>query len=307
MAWKWWRSEKPRDFTNKYETMHVGVITCEILRKEIKDVIRETGVDRIFFVLPETSNPAIDVIIKRVDECFASELAEEDRHIKIKEKTIERIEKEIREHDIRDSAIIKVMELRMHDYPDKLLAEIEDGIKKMSSVVDFVLLGYGLCGCTGSEVERVIKEADVPVVIPRDKKGEILNNCIEIAIGREKVRELQCEERGTFFMTPAGASIIREPQVILESAINIMAGRMNRSAAVDTPRIIKLMENHYRRVVKICYSEADENDEEYSKTVDNFAKRFNLEMKSLKGSSKIMLEALTKSQPPYKWQSQAKK
>ncbi|MBC8520563.1 MAG: DUF1638 domain-containing protein [Methanomicrobia archaeon] len=291
------------------KTMHVGVITCEILRKEIKDVIRETGVDTIFFVLPETNNPAINVITKRVNESFSSELAEDDMHIniKIKEKTIERIEKEIREHDISDSAIIKVMELRMHDYPDKLLAEIEDGIKKMSSVVDFVILGYGLCGSTGSEVERVIKEADVPVVIPRDRKGEILNNCIEIALGREKVRELQCEERGTFFMTPAGASIIKEPQVILESAINIMAGRMNRSAAVDTPRIIKLMENHYRRVVKICYSEADVKDREYSKTVDNFAKRFNLEIKSLKGSSKIMLEALTKSQPRHKWQSRAKK
>ena len=275
--------------------MHIGVITCEILRKEITEVIRKAGVDTIFFVLPETNNPAIDVIIKRVNECFSSELAEDDMHIKIKEKTIERIEKEIRENGIRDSVIIKVMELRMHDCPDKLLAEIEDGIKKMSSVVDFVILGYGLCGSTGSEVERVIREADVPVpvVIPRDR-GEILNNCIEIAIGREKVRELLCEEIGTFFMTPAGASIIKEPQVILESTINIMAGRMNRSAAVDTPRIIKLMKNHYRRVVKIGYSEADEDDREYSETVENFAKEFNLEIKSLKGSSKIMLDAFEK-------------
>ncbi len=286
--------------------MHIGIITCEILRKEIRDVIRKTGVDTIFFVLPETNNPAIDVIIKRVNEGFSCELAEDDMHIEIKEKTIERIGKEIRENGISDSLIIKVMELRMHDCPDKLLAEIEAGIKKMSSVVDFVILGYGLCGSTGSEVERVIREADVPVVIPRDR-GEILNNCIEIAIGREKVQSLLCEEIGTFFMTPAGASIIKEPQVILESTINIMAGRMNRSAAVDTPRIIKLMKNHYRRVVKICYSEADEDDREYSETVDNFAKEFNLDIKPLKGSAKIMLDALTKAQPHHKWQSQVKR
>jgi hypothetical protein len=279
--------------------MHIGVITCEILREEIKDVIIKTGVDKIFFVLPETNNPVINVINKRVNERFLCELAEDDREIEIKEKTIARIEQEIRENDIRDSVIIKVLELRMHDCLDKLLAEIGEGLKKMSSVVDFVILGYGLCGCTGSEVERVIKEADVPVVIPRDK-GEILNNCIEIALGREKVRELLCEEIGTFFMTPAGATIIKEPQVILESAINIMAGRMNRSAAVDTPRIIKLMQNHYRRVVKICYSEADERDEEYSETVENFAKDFGLEIKIEKGSSKIMLDALEKGVPVYR-------
>jgi transcription initiation factor TFIIIB Brf1 subunit/transcription initiation factor TFIIB len=80
----------------------------------------------------------------------------------------------------------------------------------------------------------------------------------------------------------------------LESTIGIIAGKMNRSAAVDTPRIIKLMKNHYRRVVKICYSEADEKDREYSKTVENFAKEFGLEIKIEKGSSKIVLEALEK-------------
>ena len=52
------------------------------------------------------------------------------------------------------------------------------------------------------------------------------------------------------------------------------------------------MRNHYRRVVKICYSEADEDDREYSKTAENFAKNLNLNIKPLKGSAKIMLEAL---------------
>jgi hypothetical protein len=271
--------------------MHLGVITCEIFRNEIKELVRKTGTDTIFFALPETSNPAIDVLHKRVHERFYRVLTADDIHISIKEKRIEKIEKEIREHDIRNSLIIVVIELKMHDYPDKLLAEIEAWLKKMRHVVDFVLLGYGLCGSTVSEVERVIREADVPVVIPRDK-GELLNNCIEIALGRERVRELLSKEIGTYFMTPAGASIIKEPQVILESTINIMAGRMNRGAAVDTPRIIKLMENHYRRVVKICYSEADEEDREYSETVEKFAKTFGLDITIETGSSKRMLDAL---------------
>lgn len=270
--------------------MHIGIITCEILRREIKEVIEKARVDKLFLVLPETSNPAINALSRRVNKRFLSELATGD--LKIKEKAIEKIESEIHENNIRDSMIIEVMELRMHDCPDKLLVEVEEGIRKTSAIVDFVLLGYGLCGSTVGEIEKIIKEADVPVVIPRDGKGEILNNCIEIALGRKRVQSLLHAEGGTFFMTPAGASIIKEPQVILESTIGIIAGKMNRSAAIDTPKIIKLMKNHYRRVVKVCYSEADEKDKEYSKTVENFAKVFGLEIKTERGSSELILDAL---------------
>ena len=270
--------------------MHIGIITCEILRREIKEVIEKARVDKLFLVLPETSNPAINALSRRVNKRFLSELATGD--LKIKEKAIEKIESEIHENNIRDSMIIEVMELRMHDCPDKLLVEVEEGIRKTSAIVDFVLLGYGLCGSTVGEIEKIIKEADVPVVIPRDGKGEILNNCIEIALGRKRVQSLLQAEGGTFFMTPAGASIIKEPQIILESTIGIIAGKMNRSAAIDTPKIIKLMKNHYRRVVKVCYSEADEKDKEYSKTVENFAKVFGLEIKTERGSSELILDAL---------------
>lgn len=269
--------------------MHIGIITCEILRKEIKDVIRETGVTDIFFVLPDTANSVTVVLYKRVIDRFSSEFAAADGLV-MKANTLEKIEKEIR--NLKDSAIVKVLELRLHDHPDVLLAEIEEGVKRMSSMVDFIVLGYGLCGGTTEALERVISEASVPVLIPRDSKGAILNNCIEIALGRAKVQSLLNEEIGTFFMTPAGAAIIKEPQVILESSINIMAGRMNRHTAGDTSRILKLMKNHYNRVVKIWYSEADEKDEEYAQTVKNFARKFNLDVKTVKGSSKVMCEAL---------------
>ncbi|MHC1599572.1 MAG: DUF1638 domain-containing protein, partial [Candidatus Methanospirareceae archaeon] len=269
--------------------MHIGIITCEILRKEIKDVIRKTGVKNIFFVLPDTANSVTVVLYQRVIARFSSEFATADGLV-MKVNTLEKIEREIR--NLKDSAIIKVLELRLHDHPDVLLVEIEEGVKRMSSMVDFIVLGYGLCGCTTEALERVISEASVPVVIPRDSKGWILNNCIEIALGREQVQSLLNEEIGTFFMTPTGAAIIKEPQVILESTINIMAGRMNRHTASDTSRILKLMKNHYNRVVKIWYSEADKKNEEYAQTVKQFARKFNLDVKTVKGSSKIMCEAL---------------
>jgi hypothetical protein len=270
--------------------MHIGIITCEILRKEIREVIKKSGVKELFFVLPETTNSVITVQHQTIIDRFSSEFDADG--FRINEQTLERIKKEIHERHLEDSVIVKVLELRMHDYPDQLLAEIEESIKKMGSLVDCILLGYGLCGITAGALERVINAAPVPVFLPRHTDGTILNNCIEIALGREKVQSLLEEEVGTFFMTPVGAALIKEPQVILESAINVMAGRMNRHAAADTPRIIKLMKNHYYRVVKIWYSETDEQDEEYRRTVRNFAQTFNLEIKLVKGSAKIMCETL---------------
>jgi hypothetical protein len=272
--------------------MHIGVITCEILRKEIRDLIRETGVNDIFFVLPETPNPVMTVPKQIIINDFFSEFKEEGRVIKTKR--MEKIAEEISERDLKESVIINALELRMHTHPDVLLAEIEASITELSTVADVVVLGYGLCGNSGGAVERVINAASVPVLIPRENSGEILNNCVEIALGRDRVQSLREEEVGTFFMTPVGAELIKEPQVILESSINITAGRMNRFAAMDTPRIIKLMKNHYNRVVKILYSEADEKDKEYAETVENFARKFNLEIKLVKGSSKIMCDTVKK-------------
>jgi hypothetical protein len=59
------------------------------------------------------------------------------------------------------------------------------------------------------------------------------------------------------------------------------------------------LKSHYKRVVKICYSEADETDVEYAKTVKKFAREFNLEIKQVKGSSKCMLDALASARNPH--------
>ncbi|KAF5418164.1 MAG: hypothetical protein C5S38_00270 [Candidatus Methanophagaceae archaeon] len=173
--------------------MRIGIITCEILRREIKDVIETTGYNKLFFPLLETRDVMMSILHRKTNSRFIEELknskSELGARIEIKEKSFERTEKEIRETNIADCVIIKVNAQGMHFRPAKLLAEIERDIKKMSRVVDFVLLGYGLCGNTVENVERLIADVDVPVVISREK-GVILNNSIEIALGRKRVQSL---------------------------------------------------------------------------------------------------------------------
>ena len=93
-------------------------------------------------------------------------------------------------------------------------------------------------------------------------------------------------------MTPVGAALAGEPQVILESSGSATTGRSsNRHDTVgDTQRILQLMKDHYFRVVKIWYTTADLMDREYALTVKRFARQFNLDIMRVKGSSKIMRE-----------------
>ncbi|MBN1455619.1 MAG: DUF1638 domain-containing protein [Methanomicrobia archaeon] len=270
--------------------MHLGIITCEILRKEVRALVQTAGVRDLYFVVPDAANSVTVVFYQRVIERFVQEFANED--VTIRTNTLPRIRKELEKRQLRDSVIVKVLELRMHDRPYDLRHEIEDGIMRMGAFVDLIVLGYGLCGSTEQELERMIAEAEVPVLIPRDKDGTILNNCIEIVLSRERVQELMAEEVGTFFMTPVGAALIKEPQVILKSTINIMAGKMKPYAVGDTKRVLQLMKNHYHRVVKIVNSEADERDKAYAETVKRFASKFNLEIKQEQGSENVLGDLL---------------
>lgn len=269
--------------------MHLGIITCEILRHEIRELIRMTGVRDIFFVVPDTANSVTVVHYHSIIERFSRELMK-DSKLDVRSHTLPKIKNEIQGRALQDSIIVQVLELQRHMYPQALLSEISEQIQRLSAVADVILLGYGLCGIPAAALEQLIREARVPVLIPRGRNGMIPNNCIEIALGREKVEELRAEEPGTFFMTPAGSAIIQEPHVILESTITIMAGRIKPQAAGDTQRLIQLMKNHYRRVVKIWFTEADLKDEEYAHTVENFARKFNLTITPLQGSSQAMYE-----------------
>ena len=274
--------------------MHIGIITCEILRKEILDLVRETGVRDVFFVLPEKVNSVTVVPYSQVINRFSREFAENGLVVRVN--PLEKIAHEIRARALTDSVIVTVLELRLHTYSDELRKKIEEGIKRMSSVAEVIVLGYGLCGCSPRAMERVISGAPVPVLIPRDSTGEILNNCIEIALGKHTVQSLRHEEAGTFFMTPVGAALAGEPQVILESSGSATTGLTNQHDTIgDTQRILQLMKDHYFRVVKIWYTAADLTDKEYALTVKRFARKFNLDIRRIKGSSKIMLDTVAKA------------
>ena len=195
-------------------------------------------------------------------------------------------------------AVIRITELKMHDNPHLLIEEIEKGILEIKDFADFILLGYGLCGCSAKEVSETIRRAEecygILVEMPSDEEG-FFNNCIEIALGRDKVRSILAEEKGTFFMTPAGAYIAGEPHVIL--------GNTSIFATEDTANIVKILQKHYKQVVKIFYSDEDLADKRYSAIVERFARRFRLRVRSERGSADALKDAFERALR--RWQQKA--
>ncbi|MCW7074465.1 MAG: DUF1638 domain-containing protein [Candidatus Methanospirare jalkutatii] len=279
--------------------MRVGVLACEMLCRELRETLKSAGIRRIFIVSGEESTERRGVgnfeeLKKRflcirfrnlLNNSFAVEI--------VKSSELKKVQTD------ENAAVIRITELKMHDNPHLLIEEIEKGILEIKDFVDFILLGYGLCGCSAKDVMDVIRRAEerygIPIEMPSDEEG-FFNNCIEIALGRDKVRSILAEEKGTFFMTPAGAYIAGEPHVIL--------GNTSIFATEDTANIIKILQKHYKQVVKIFYSEEDLADKRYSAIVERFARRFRLRVRSERGSADALKDAFERALR--RWQQKAK-
>ncbi len=88
-------------------------------------------------------------------------------------------------------------------------------------------------------------------------------------------------------MTPAGAYIAGEPHVIL--------GNTSIFATEDTANIVKILQKHYKQVVKIFYSDEDLADKRYSAIVERFARRFHLRVRSERGSADALKDAFERA------------
>jgi len=279
--------------------MRVGVLACEMLCRELRETLKSAGIRRIFIISSE--EPTERRSVGNFEELKKRFLCIRFRNLLNNSFAVEIVKSfELKKVQASDEnvAVIRITELKMHDNPYLLIEEIERGILEIKDFVDFILLGYGLCGCSAKEVRDVIRRAEerygIPVEMPSDEEG-FLNNCIEIALGRDKVRSILAEEKGTFFMTPAGAYIAGEPHVIL--------GNTSIFATEDTANIVKILQKHYKQVVKIFYSDEDLADKRYSAIVERFARRFRLRVRSERGSADALKDAFERALR--RWQQKA--
>lgn len=164
----------------------LGIIACQILELElahllVKDVdvsgitIVDTGFSDGFLRAVTQKNEVIPRLIKDVSKCRS---AESDRF----------------------EVVVQILELGLHLVIRDLRSAVVNAVSEMSTYVDAIVLGYGLCGNALDNHEEIMRDADVPLFMPVDEDHTV-DDCVGLIIGgREAYYKEQCNVAGTFFM-----------------------------------------------------------------------------------------------------------
>jgi hypothetical protein len=103
------------------------------------------------------------------------------------------------------NVVLYMNNLALHKEPENLRRTIEDQLKFHQNHFDVIALYYGTCGNAGWDVCKWASEnLDVPVFVFRDKKDEVCDDCVGVAVGgHSQYCEFVKKYKGMFFVTPA--------------------------------------------------------------------------------------------------------
>jgi hypothetical protein len=151
--------------------------------------------------------------------------------------------------------------------------EVYRKIKEMSGFSDRILIFYGTCGHSLSNLEKDFQNLGCQLYFLKDEKGETVEDCISAALGGNDVYAralVNGDGEGTFYLTPMWASNWEE-----KSKDNAILSSESDS------KFLKL----YGRAAKINTGLSYEPD--FDKNVKDFARSFDLKIVELQGSKKI--------------------
>jgi hypothetical protein len=177
------------------------------------------------------------------------------------------------QHKPKVTVVANMLRRGLHADVEMVRIEVYRKIMEMSRFSDRILIFYGTCGHSLSNLEKDFQNLGCQLYFLKDEKGEIVEDCISAALGGNDVyaRTLaNGEGAGTFYLTPMWASNWEE-----KSKDNVIF-----SSESDT-KFLKL----YGRVAKINTGLSYEPD--FDKNARNFARFFNLKIVELQGSKKI--------------------
>jgi hypothetical protein len=179
------------------------------------------------------------------------------------------------------SVLVWVKPMALHQKPEKLREDIIGTLGKLGGISDSILLFYGLCGNAFRHIERDTSASQVPIVILRDAKGQIVDDCIGCVLGGtdEYYNQLR-KSVGTFFLTPMWAANWRE----LFHKVQILPDPNDVEGARYIFKCVG-----YKKVVKMETGLGEEG--EFDRHVEEFSNLFDFE----KGTVKCTLSVIEKS------------
>ena len=171
------------------------------------------------------------------------------------------------------TVVANMLKRGLHADVEKVRVEVYRKIMEMSRFSDRILIFYGTCGHSLSNLEKDFQNLGCQLYFLKDEKGETVEDCISAALGGNDVYSralVNSEGAGTFYLTPMWASNWDENPK--DNAI---------FSSESDKKFLKL----YGRAAKINTGLSYEPD--FDKNVRDFALFFNLKIVELQGSKKI--------------------
>jgi len=105
------------------------------------------------------------------------------------------------------SAIVWVKPIELHQSPSTLRAEVVANAKQIAPLCDSILIFYGICGNAFRAIDKVADEVGAPLIILRDSKGLIVDDCIGAVLGgAEEYRSFLLRDKGGYTMNTMWAA-----------------------------------------------------------------------------------------------------
>ncbi|MDF2954800.1 MAG: hypothetical protein OD815_000416 [Candidatus Alkanophagales archaeon MCA70_species_2] len=160
---------------------------------------------------------------------------------------------------------IKVLELWLHTHKRKLKSAVCREIGILKPHVNSMLVIYGLCGNALRDIDVVVRNEEIPIIMPREKDGDLVDDCVGMVLGGrgEYLKELR-KEAGTWFMLPTLAKM----------DLNLIKGVLK---AVGYTRVLALYNDFCR--------------EDYWRECEEFASAVGLRLESRKENLTLLKDA----------------
>jgi len=183
------------------------------------------------------------------------------------------LEKRRLREEKRVSVVVNLLSLGLHADLEILKDEVYKNIREMASFSDRILIFYGTCGRALGKLSEDFADSGCPLFFLKDKNGEIIEDCISLALGgNEAYARAMTEFRGmgTIYLTPMWASSWKT--MGKESG-----NRDFNNSFLNNPL--------YCLAAKI--DTGNGNNPEFHKNVQEFACTFGMKVKDLKGTMEL--------------------
>ena len=249
-----------------------AIVSCRIFEDELTHIMKKEKEKKIKIILIETE------FIESIEKKF---LSENINYTKIKADELkETLNKEDKvENDI---VILQLIEFSMEARPTEIKNVVYSKIQELQNMeIDGIMVSYGLCGNVLGKIEDELSQPNCPVRILRDEDGEIADDCICVSIGSRKryiqILKNTAKGEGTYFLTPMQAAHWR--QIAYASAL---------TPDPNDDEMIKMVfeYSNYKTVGKVPTGLKYEN--KFDEIVDDFSKRFNLNIVEYEGTPSII-------------------